>query len=265
MSDLTPSARKLLADARPAFGPSAAARERMRGEVLRHAASTGSAASEAPPSGVRLSLKAHGGKLLGASLVALVATSYGVVRSSASDPVTVAPAPAVMAAPSEETSRAAEELASPHLLPEAPIAVAAVASTIAPEPSAGRRPAASPKSSAVRAGSVVGEAPPELPLPAGSLGAEMRLLRDAQSAFKSGDLALASRKVDEHARSFPDGVLREERLVLGVLLACAEGRVERARRAADEFAASHPRSSHLDALRGSCAGASASAPAATND
>lgn len=264
MSDLTPSARRLLADARPAFGPSAAARERMRTEVIRHAASSGSTASEAPSSGVRLSLKAHGGKLLGASLVALVATSYGIVRS-ASEPVTVAPVSAVMASPSEEPPRAAEELASPHLLPEAPVAVAAVGSTIAPEPSAGRRPAASPKSSAVRAGSVVGEAPSELPLPAGSLGAEMRLLREAQSAFKSGDLALASRKVDEHARSFPDGVLREEGLVLGVLLACAEGRVERARRAADEFAASHPRSSHLEALRGSCAGASASAPTTTSD
>ncbi len=281
MSDLTPTARKLLADARPGFGPSAAARERMRAEVLRDAATTASAASEAPPSGVRLSLKAHGGKLLGATLVALVAGMYATVRSSGPEPVTVAPTNIVMASPVEEpgeqsreqpAAAAAEELAS-NPLPEAPAIAAAnlkaSPNPTAPETSAARKvvtmtkgPVGAERGSA-RAEDVVGARPAERAMPPGSLGAEMRLLREAQSAFKSGDLALARRKVDDHARSFPDGVLREERLVLGVLLLCAEGQVERARRTADELATAHPRSSHLEALRGSCAGTAG--PPGSND
>lgn len=270
MSDLTPSARKLLADARPGFGPSAAARERMRAGVLRHAAKATSATSSAPPSGVRLAFKAHGGKLLGATLVALVAGSYATVHSSGPEPLTVAPTTVVTASPDEPSAAAAEELASPHQLPEAPIVavVTASANPSTPATSAERTPLPTPKSSvaagrpadkggAARAERVVSGQLPEGALPDGSLGAEVRLLHEAQSAFKSGDLALARRDVDEHARSFPNGVLREERLVLGVLLSCAEGQIERARRTADELAAAHPRSSHLEALRGSCAGTSA--------
>ncbi|MBX3219570.1 MAG: hypothetical protein KF795_03555 [Labilithrix sp.] len=260
MSDLTPAARELLAKARPGFGPSAAARERMRAEVLRHAATAGPTSSEAPASRVRLSLRAHGGKLLGASLVALVAASYGISRSSTSEAVAIAPPAVVTTSPVETPPSEAEELASPHDLPEAPIAVAP--STSGSERSAAPTQAAVPPS---RAAVAALEPPSASSLPAGSLGEEMRLLREAQSAFKSGDLALARSRVGEHARAFPDGVLREERLVLDVLLSCGEGRVEHARRAADEFAASHPRSSHLDALRGSCAGPGASPPPGSSD
>ncbi len=259
MSELTPSAREILAQARPGFGPSAAARERMRAEVLRRAATAGPTASEAPPSGVRLSLRAHGGKLLGASLVALVAASYGISRTSTPEPAARAPAAVVTASPVETPAPGAEELASPHALPEAPIAVAPP--TVLTEGSPAPRPANLPRSTPA----AVAERPSPVVLPAGSLGEEMRLLREAQRAFKSGELARARSSVGEHARAFPHGVLREERLVLDVLLSCSEGRVEHARRTADELAASHPRSSHLDALRGSCAGRSVSPPPGSSD
>ncbi|MBX3213510.1 MAG: hypothetical protein KF850_15840 [Labilithrix sp.] len=260
MSELTPSAREILAQARPGFGPSASARERMRAEVLRRAAAAGSTANEAPPSGVRLSLRAHGGKLLGASLVALVAATYGVSRTSTPEDATPAPADVVAAAPVETPAPGAEELASPHELPEAPIAVAP--STVPAEGSAATRPGNLPR---LGAAATVAERPSASALPTGSLGEETRLLREAQAAFKSGELGRARSSVGEHARAFPHGVLREERLVLDVLLSCSEGRVEHARRTADELAASHPRSSHLDALRGSCAGRSVSPPPGSSD
>jgi outer membrane protein assembly factor BamD (BamD/ComL family) len=91
---------------------------------------------------------------------------------------------------------------------------------------------------------------------ADSLGEEARLIREAQIGLRAGDVAGARKSLDAHAQTFPRGVLRDERLVLEVLVLCAEGRVESARRAADELLRTHPLSSHSESLRASCAGTS---------
>jgi hypothetical protein len=261
MSDLTPSARALLESARSGYAPSAGTRVRVRDEILRRAAAT-AAAPEAPSSGVRFTLRAHGGKLLGASLVALAAGMFAIVHSSASEPAAVTPGNVALAAPVDAPSPAAETLTSPHQLPEAPIAAPAVPSTFATSTSQANAPR---KVEGARGGgakdrptAIVDEPPAGHRPAADSLGAEMRLVGEGQTALKAGNLALARRDVDEHARSFPHGHLREERLVLDVLLLCAEGQTERARRKADELVTAYPRSSHLEVLRGSCAGSSSS-------
>jgi hypothetical protein len=213
-------------------------------------------------------LKAHGGKLLGASLVALAASTFAIVRGDAPSPVvTSLPANVETVAPVETPAAPTEALVSPHQLPEAPVAAAAMPSMpAATTPETSVRKFDGVRGPTSRSAAVVDEPPSQQrPISADSLGAEMRLVREARNALKAGNLTLTRRNIDEHARSFPDGAFREERLVLGVLLLCAEGHVERARRAADELAAAHPHSSHLDALRDSCAGSSTSAKPRSGD
>jgi hypothetical protein len=99
------------------------------------------------------------------------------------------------------------------------------------------------------------ESPPAAPPQAGpaTVAAEARLLRDADVALGSGDAARALALLDEHAATYPHGVLVEERMAERVVVLCALGRTAEAQQAATSFLRDHERSPLAARVRGSCA------------
>ena len=69
-----------------------------------------------------------------------------------------------------------------------------------------------------------------------TLAAELALLSRAQQALREREAARALALFERHRRSFPQGVLAEEREVGRVTALCALGQSEQARRAAQRFA-----------------------------
>lgn len=88
-----------------------------------------------------------------------------------------------------------------------------------------------------------------------TLGPEVELVIAAKRELSQGRPAQALALVDRLGVEFPNGVLREERLLLRVLSLCALGHVDAARRQAKDFAALAPRSPLLPRLEQSCGGA----------
>jgi RNA polymerase sigma-70 factor (ECF subfamily) len=60
--------------------------------------------------------------------------------------------------------------------------------------------------------------------------------------------------LDKHARSFPNGILAEERAAERVLALCALDRMADARAAASAFLRAHPHSPLAARVKSSCAG-----------
>ncbi|MGH7440330.1 MAG: hypothetical protein ACRENE_31945 [Polyangiaceae bacterium] len=87
-----------------------------------------------------------------------------------------------------------------------------------------------------------------------TIGAETQLLRRADQALRNGDPARALDLLDEHARTFPNGVLAQERSAERVTTLCALGRSSEARAEAARFLAATAESPLADAVRGSCGG-----------
>jgi hypothetical protein len=73
-----------------------------------------------------------------------------------------------------------------------------------------------------------------------TLAAERRLLDAARAARARGRDADAESAIARHRRRFPDGALAEERDVLSIEILVASGRVDEARREADELERRHP-------------------------
>ena len=94
-------------------------------------------------------------------------------------------------------------------------------------------------------------AAPAGPKPAGGLEEELRLLRPAQLAR---DPARALELLDEHARRFPQGLLREQRIAARINALCALHRTDEAREEAARFLAESPQSLFASKVRDSCAG-----------
>jgi uncharacterized protein HemY len=88
--------------------------------------------------------------------------------------------------------------------------------------------------------------------PADSLEEEVNLLRSARVALDRGDGAQALRLLDAHEARFQRGTLYEERLASRVLALCAVGRIDAARKTAQELERAAPRSPHLPRVRASC-------------
>jgi hypothetical protein len=86
----------------------------------------------------------------------------------------------------------------------------------------------------------------------GTVGAETRLLRRADEALRSGQPAMALDLLDEHARTFPQGVLAEERSAERVTTLCALGRTGEARAEAERFLTTTPDSPLASQVRASC-------------
>ena len=85
------------------------------------------------------------------------------------------------------------------------------------------------------------------------LSAESALIERARSAIRRRDATSALQALDEHARRFPLGSLREERMAAHVRALCLAGQDARASEEATQFAASFPSSIHADAVARGCA------------
>jgi hypothetical protein len=88
----------------------------------------------------------------------------------------------------------------------------------------------------------------------GTVADETRLLRSAEEALQRNDAPRALSILEEHARTFPHGVLSEERSAQRVSALCKLGRVGEAQREAARFLASTPSSPLGDGVRRSCGG-----------
>jgi RNA polymerase sigma-70 factor (ECF subfamily) len=95
-------------------------------------------------------------------------------------------------------------------------------------------------------------APVSTVAPVGTVAEETRLLRRADESLRSGDAARALVLLDEHARTFPHGVLTEERSAERVLTLCKLGRKAQARAEATRFLRATPDSPLADSIRKSC-------------
>jgi outer membrane protein assembly factor BamD (BamD/ComL family) len=85
-----------------------------------------------------------------------------------------------------------------------------------------------------------------------TVGAETKLLREAAAALRAGDAARAQALLDEHASSYPGGVMAEERQAEMVSVLCARGQTARAQDAAAAFLRDHPSSPLAARVRASC-------------
>ena len=86
-----------------------------------------------------------------------------------------------------------------------------------------------------------------------SLAEELRLLREAQAARRSGSPTLPLERVREHAGRFAEGLLRAEREAAEVLVLCELGQVSEASGRAELFEQRSPDSPLRRALHVSCA------------
>lgn len=93
--------------------------------------------------------------------------------------------------------------------------------------------------------------------PTSSLGDEVLLLRQAESARKSGDPSTCLRMLSEMERHFPRSSLTEERLALTVWARCDLGQTDAATAAADRLKRNYPTTVHAERLRSSCVSATA--------
>jgi hypothetical protein len=86
----------------------------------------------------------------------------------------------------------------------------------------------------------------------GTVGAETRLLRRADSELRNGNAARALQLLDDHARTFPHGVLSEERSAERITTLCVLGRVDEAREEARRFLVATADSPLAKVVRSSC-------------
>jgi TolA-binding protein len=85
-------------------------------------------------------------------------------------------------------------------------------------------------------------APADAGVSSDQLARERRLLEVARSALHSGDAQLAAKNLIEHELRYPDGALREERLVLQIELAVQRGDTTDAAHRAEAFRREYPSS-----------------------
>jgi hypothetical protein len=90
--------------------------------------------------------------------------------------------------------------------------------------------------------------------PSATVATEARLLRRADEALRDGDAARALLLLREHERTYPSGVLAEERSAELVSTLCSLGRVAEAREEADKFLRTTPESPLAATVRRSCGG-----------
>ncbi len=242
---MDPFARELLDRARDAHDPSAGDQARVRAKLaVRIGAvvlATGATRAGAKAAGVGSASWLL--KILLPMLLVLAAGGMLLQRDRSEARSIVAPG---VAATAPATSAASVEVAAeaPPPAQRATEIAAPVESIPAPSSST----ALAPVAAGVRS---------SMPTPAASapssLEAEMSLLASAQAAIQRGDYATALAKLDEHQRTFPGGVLGEERTAARVVALCGAGRQAEARTLGASFLAKHPGSPLAPRVKSSCA------------
>jgi hypothetical protein len=275
MTKLSPDARTLVDATRSGDDPTSADRSRVRARIAaRMVAGTaaGGALATSLASGsaaAAVSAKAPGFLLVVkiiASAALLGGAGAGIYAAAQPDRAPAPPSASVTSAPAlhaatgeaaapETTARptAADDepstqrgTASGHAKAEAdpapstaPLAVRRAAPPVAPSDDS---PPPAPTAEATPA-----------PSTKNSLDAEMALLREAQSALRTGRADAALGLLDQHGKDHADGALREERLAARVMALCKLGRADEARAEAQRFLRAFPRSPLAGRVSGSCA------------
>ncbi len=208
---------EILERSRRAYVPSDADRARVRRKV---AARVGAAAFGGAAAGstwlVKITL-----------LVALGAfgAGYFMARRQTASPRSALPVATMQSAAVSTAAPQETQTASPDLMAPQPAVVSEARSAPPHEPSAAKpTPRAKGRSDA------------------DSLEAETALIADAQRAIVDHDFARALAKLDEHAKTFPSGVLTEERNAARILALCGAGRTAEGRSLRAAFLRDHPRS-----------------------
>ena len=238
------------------------------------AAGTGGAMVGASSAGVLLAKILVGVALvggIGAGGVSLYASrapqipAYVVVSASTAAPKLTAVLPS--ATPNSPTQQAQQMPVAPEaLIANAGMATAtatatttatATATVAPPTPTGATAAAATARTTTAAAPAPHAGTPPPISKPAPSVAStlddETRLVRDADAALRGGDASGALALLDQHARTFPHGVLAEERAAERVLVLCALGRTGEARTAAASFLRDRPLSPLATRIRSSCA------------
>lgn len=245
--DKTPSRLALLEDA---YEPTSSDAERVFAKLQ---ASMGQVASSAPSVPAAALKQSRAGWLLGWSCAAFVFVGAVIVSTRGDRPTPPAAEtgaavrvaenapPAKEAAPSSETTMH-EPIAVPSIAVDSlPTAVAD-----APQVRIAKRPAptVTPPSTS----------PSPAPTENDTLAREARLLAEAGRANQNGDGARALALLDEHAQTFPNGWLANERAAERIVVLCSLGRRAEAVREAAVFLDGRPKSPLTRRVELSCAG-----------
>jgi len=237
MKDMSPELRRLVDDARAADDPTAADRDRVRAALVAVLAAGGGAAATATGGGKlglmgRLGLVTLIGALLAGGVWWFVSSSSGGEDRVAAVP-TSDPAPVSDPVP--------DPVPDPVLDPVPD-----------PAPVSDPDPGAQPPDAAPHVTSTPARRAKPKPRDAAQLAEEARLLREAETARRGGDIALASERLAEHRRRFPRGALTTEREAARILVLCDAGRAGEAKKLAARFLRRYPRSPLADRVRSAC-------------
>ena len=241
MDELSPRARALLEAAHGADDPIPGDAARVRSSVLTRIGSTGLGAAV-----FSLSLE-RAKALLGVAtpkVVAIVLLAVGGSavyqhlqqrRAELSFPAHAATVVAPVASPSAQTPE-------PDPVASAAVPVSSLPLLVTQPPR--RRRLARHVAAPVQ--------PAQLVDPNAGLEAEMRTVRAADAALRSGNVNEAEGLLEQHAREFPSGTLAEERDGLRIVASCQNGDSD-SQRAAAQFLERAPRSLIAARVRAACA------------
>ena len=267
MSDMTPDDEALLRRARAGLEPTGADQARVREKVFAQiglgvggatSALSASTGAKAGASLVAGSTMATAAKVFGGLLIVggLVGAGAVVVRElHAGGTATSSPPPVSSGLPGAPPPVAATVLAPPSSEPPVPPMIVHAAPRVlyAPAPAVSTATTAAPTEVPPTASAATTEArTPTLSGPA-TVAAEAKLLREADGALRAGDPTRALALLNEHAASFPQGVLVEERNAERIVALCALGQKAQAREAASAFLRDHGASPLAARVRASCA------------
>ncbi len=271
MKQLGPEARELIETVGDADGPAPGTRERVRaalGATLAASAALGSsaafgaqAAAGAGSNAKLLGLGALSGK--GSTAIALWFVAGGAAGMAVATPlalVSARPSPAIVTpAPKNDQARL------PLHRPRSAMRAAAPAAS-APAENHNPTPALRPALARVEAqrpapSATLTSAAPAAPTVATSdVATELALLKAAQRDLNAANATASLALLDDHARRYPDGALKAERLAARVFALCQLGRVDQARAAALEFMNAAGDSPLVPRVLASCAGKGTETP-----
>lgn len=230
VEELDRATRDMIAQGRHALDPDSAIRERVRQRVLLELAGSGAAATAARPALAKASTwllatamvggMAAGVRYFNRADAPAPRSTAAVVVTSSSVPLTPAPATSLDAAPSASTTGETSKPTSPRLIPSA-------------------SPGSATSTASKR----------------NDLGREVELLAATNAALNRGDASRARKLLGEYDRTFPNGLLQQERAAAEVLLLCASGDRSRSSAAVARFASRWPRSPLKPRIERACGGA----------
>jgi RNA polymerase sigma-70 factor (ECF subfamily) len=240
---LSDEARRIVDDARAAYGPSDEVRARVGAMLPLHLAAAAGAATAAStgPSVAAAPAGFLAGKGVLVGLTALVVVGGASLGYWWSGTEARGPrAPSAVSAVSTPAVRTMNQAAPPSSPPSATVKMSQL-----------QAPARANRSrSTLAARAITAKVGASDPGP--DVAGEIALLNEAQRALASGQADRALQILDRHAHEFPRGSLAEERAAARILALCALGRVTAARAETAAFVRQSPESPLVERVRAAC-------------